>query len=110
MTSGPETWSSSAAIASSSSHKSNGWISPARGSGFLTWTAGLSSIHRHRTAACSTCRSARCDRYRLPSGTAARHVATRSTVSDPIGSSPNRSSAGRMLSFNHATVDGAASY
>ena len=58
----PEVSSSSAAIASSSSHDSNGSISPGRGSGFFTCTAGLSSIHFHRTAACKTWRNARWDR------------------------------------------------
>ena len=96
VTRAPEMTSSSSAIASSSSQDSKGWISPGRGSGFLTCTAGLSSIHLQRTAACSTCRSARCERYRLPSGTAARQVATRSTVSAAIGEE-QRSRPARLL-------------
>jgi hypothetical protein len=74
ITIGPCVSSSPAAIASSSSQLSNGSISPGRGSGFFTCTAALSSIQCQRTAACSTWRSARCERYRLPSETDCRHA------------------------------------
>jgi len=46
----------------------------------------------------------------LPSGSRARQAAILSTRNEPIGSSPNEASAGRMLSVRNAIVDGAASY
>ena len=81
---------------------------PACGSGFLTSAAGLSSIHFQRTPAASTWRSAPQRRGSAcpPAGSSAtprscRRAARRSARRRSVAS------AGFMLSFRNATVDGA---
>ena len=109
-TSTPCVSSSSATIASISSHVSNGSISPTRGAGFFTSAAGFSSIHFQRTAASSTWRSARCAGCRRDSGSDLRQFAIRCADSSEIRSSPSVFAAVPRLYFSHATLDGAASY